>query len=190
MRRGDHEVPAPQPTGVGHGASPSAPRTRLPSTSSAFAQLSVEILLAGVGLRFRAHGGSMSPLLRDGDVVWVRPVEVASVRIGDVVLGSNETGRIVVHRVVGKGTGPTGSWFVLQGDQVARPDGLIPGAQIYGQVETIERGALQIDLHRPLMRALGRLAALRSRWNLSHNRWLRRASQWVGKLPGLSRYLA
>lgn len=135
----------------------------------------------------------MSPLLRDGDVVWVRPVEPGSVEVGDVVLcspGDSPPGRVVVHRVVRRRTLSGGLSFVVQGDRVAQPDGMIPGAQVYGRVAAIEREGRQIEMDRPLVRLLGRLAVLRSRWNLVRGRWARPARQLVRRLPGLSRYLA
>jgi signal peptidase len=159
-------------------------------TSAAFAELSAEILGAGNALRFRARGTSMLPLVRDGDVLLVAPVHPATARIGDLVLCSNAAGRIVVHRVTRKEVSPEGRWFTVQGDAAARPDGLIPGAQVYGRVTAIERGGANIDVDRPVMRMLGWLAALRSRWNLGCRPGLRLATRLVKRLPVFSRYLA
>jgi signal peptidase I len=159
-------------------------------TLADFAELSAEILGAGKALRFRARGDSMSPLVRDGDVLLVRPVDMAAVRVGDLVLCSSEGGRVVVHRVIRREVNQEGHWFTVQGDAVARPDGLIPGAQVYGRVVAIERGAARIELHRPVTRTLGWLAALRSRWNLGRGPGFRLATRLVKRLPVFSRYLA
>jgi hypothetical protein len=78
----------------------------------------------------------------------------------------------------------------VQGDAAARPDGLIPGAQVYGRVVAIERGAAHIDLDRPVTRMLGWLAALRSRWNLGRAPGFWLATRLVKRLPVFSRYLA
>ena len=43
--------------------------------TAAFAELSADLLKAGVGVRFRARGNSMAPLLRDGDALLVRWVD-------------------------------------------------------------------------------------------------------------------
>jgi signal peptidase I len=166
-----------------------ATRTSIPCTSAAFAELSADILRAGKALRFRATGASMQPLLRDGDVLLVRPLDPRAVRVGDVVLCSSEPGRIVVHRVLRRQAGPEGYRFTVQGDQVARPDGVIPEAQVYGRVATIERSGAYIDVSRPLMRMLGGYAVLRSRWNIGRGRRLRLAGRLVKRLPVLSRYL-
>jgi len=166
--------------------------TSIPCTSAAFAELSAEILRAGKALRFQARGSSMAPLVRDGDVLLVRPAEPVSLRVGDVVLcgiGDNQPGRMVAHRVLERWDGPDGARFMVQGDQVARTDGVIPAARVYGRVVAIERAGAHIDMDRPVVRWLGRLAVLRSRRNLGRGRWLWPARRLVKKLPGLSRYL-
>ena len=171
-------------------ATPVATRAAIPCTSSAFAELSAAILGAGVALRFRAQGTSMAPLVRDGDVLLVWPVDPGAVRAGDLVLCSTAPGRVVVHRVIRKEVCREGSRFTVQGDALSRPDGQIAEAQLHGRVRALERAGTQIDLDRPVMTALGRLAVLRSRWNLGREGRLRLARRLVKGLPGLSRYLA
>lgn len=161
----------------------------MPCTSAVFAELSAELLRAGLDLRFRARGASMLPLIRDGDVVLVRPVDPDAVRVGDVVLCSHAPGRVVVHRVVGKLARLEGMRYTVQGDQATRPDGLIPAAQVYGRITSIERAGATIAMDRPAMRALGWLAVLRSRWNVGRGEHLRLARRLVRQLPGLWKYL-
>ncbi len=143
-----------------------------------------------MSLRFQARGYSMHPLVRDGDILLVRPVEARELRTGDVVLAGIAPGRVVVHRVVRRQTGPDGAQLVLKGDQLALPDGLVPESQIFGRLATIERDGTHIAMDRPPVSWLSLLAALSSRWNLSHGKWF----QWLGRLlrrlPVLSRYLA
>lgn len=169
---------------------PAAPAASIQCTSTAFAQLSSEILRAGKDVRFRASGGSMSPLVRDGDVLMVRPAGPTSIRFGDVVLVTDDRGCLLVHRVVGRSAGPDGICFTVQGDQVSRPDGVIPATRVYGRVTAIERGSVSIDMNQPSLRVLGWAAALRSRWNRCHARPYRLAAGLVKKLPAFSRYVA
>jgi hypothetical protein len=171
-------------------ATPRAAPTRLPCTSAGFAELSAAILHSGVALRFRAQGGSMVPLVRDGDVVTVQPANPAQVRVGDLALCCTAADRVVVHRVIRKEAGGEGFRFVVQGDAVSQPDGWIPAAQLYGRVLALERDGTRIDVDRPLMRFLSALAVLRSRWNLGRGSRFRRARRLVKRLPGLSKYLA
>jgi len=162
----------------------------IPCSLAAFDGLSAGILRDGVAVRFRAHGASMAPLVRDGDVLLVRPVAASSLRVGDVVLCASGPGCVAAHRVVRMEDGAEGPCFTVQGDAVAQPDGVIPPAQIYGRVVAIERGGTSISLDRPAMRLFGRAAALRSRRNLARGARSRQARRLVKRLPVLNRYLA
>jgi len=167
------------PEGV---ARPTATPTSIPCTSAAFAELSAAILGAGASLRFRAHGSSMVPQLRDGDMLLVDPVDPGSVCVGDVILCCGEAGRILVHRVVRRMTGPDGYQFEIQGDQAARPDGVIPEERVYGRVVAIERGGGRIRLDRWGQRRLGWALAQCSRRSLGRWSWpIRRLAGLAGE---------
>lgn len=163
-------------------------------TSTDFAQLSAELLGAGTAVRFEAHGGSMSPLVRDGDMLTVRPADPGSIWLGDLVLATDEHGRPLVHRVIRRTTGREGVRFTVQGDQVSRPDGVIPATRVYGRVTAIERAGSTIEVNQPALRMLGWVAALRSRWGLNCRQGCSRpyqlAAQVLRKLPAFSKYLA
>lgn len=169
---------------------PGAAGGSIPCTLAAFEELSAEILRAGHALRFRAHGGSMWPLVRDGDVLLVLPADPAAVHTGDVVLCGNRPGRVVAHRVICVEGGPNGPLFTVQGDALAQPDGKIPPAQLYGRVVAIERGAARIAMDRPAMKLLGRAAVLRSARSLGRGPRFRAARALARRLPALSKYLA
>lgn len=53
---------------------------------------------AGATVKFTAHGNSMSPRIRDGDMVCVRPTQIAEVEQGDIVLAKVK-GRWYLHLV-------------------------------------------------------------------------------------------
>lgn len=42
----------------------------------------------------------MRPLVRDGDILRVQAVETRALRVSDVVLCTNNAGRVVIHRIV------------------------------------------------------------------------------------------
>jgi signal peptidase I len=167
-----------------------SPVTSIPCTSSEFAELAVALLQAGKALRFHARGTSMNPLVRDGDVLLVWPVDARSVRVGDIILGSSAPGQVVVHRVVRRLSASTGHSFVLQGDQAAQPDGLVAEALVYGKLVAIERDGAHLAVDGPAMRILSSLAVLRSRWRLGRSRWYPSVRRLLKKLPILSRYLS
>jgi signal peptidase I len=152
-------------------------RASLPCSSTVFAGLSADILQQGKSLRFRAHGARMQPLVRDGDCLLVQPVEAGQVRVGDVVLCSSQADHVVVHRVLRRQPGPQGYAFLVQGDQVAQPDGWIPQARVYGRVTALERAGITINMYRPLAKVLGWLAALRSLSRPARSRLSRLARQ-------------
>jgi signal peptidase len=108
--------------------------------------LAAEILEGGSALRFRAHGASMRPFIRDGDVIEVQPVGAAPIRRGDVVLCRNGGGRVVAHRVIQVGQESGRVAVVTQGDALARPDRLIFQEQVLGRVVAVERGGRRIRL--------------------------------------------
>ena len=92
------------------------------------------------------HGESMSPLLRECDVLEVEPGDGARVQVGDVVLldppGSEQ---LVVHRVIGR----TPAGVRTRGDNCPAPDRweLAPD-QVLGTVVAARRGQAVFAIHR------------------------------------------
>jgi len=101
------------------------------------------VLDKGVPFRFRANGYSMSPFIRDGDIVTVSPLFDAALHLGDVVaLSHPEIGRLVVHRVVG---GKDFS-YITKGDNASAEDGLVLREKILGLVTKVERNGEKVKL--------------------------------------------
>lgn len=118
------------------------------------AELLAEHLRNGHTLRFRARGGSMAPLIRDGSVLTVVPLD--RWRAGDV-LQCARGGNWVVHRLVSW----TDSHCVLRGDALQRADAPVPRADVLGRVTHVERRGRNrsVDgLRGRLCRALARLS--------------------------------
>ena len=106
------------------------------------------VLARGRSFRFRAKGWSMSPFIRDGDVITIAPSgrkPKAPVRgIGQVVaFVSPVNERLVVHRIIGRHQ----SRFLIQGDNLP---GLVADTvrldDILGRVVRIERGGKRVWL--------------------------------------------
>lgn len=99
------------------------------------------VLARGVPFRFRARGFSMSPLIKDGDVLTVAPRGEARLRPGDTVAFINPlTGKPAVHRIIRREQ----EFVVVKGDNVAEPDGLVPERDVLGIVTSVERGRKKI----------------------------------------------
>ena len=60
-----------------------------------------DILARGAEFRFRARGWSMSPFIRDGDVITISPRNKKKPAVGKVVAFLQpDSGRLVVHRII------------------------------------------------------------------------------------------
>ncbi|MEN6310919.1 MAG: S24/S26 family peptidase [Acidobacteriota bacterium] len=131
-----------------------------PLSGEALTELLRSVLAAGRPLRFRARGLSMSPFIKDGDVLTVRPLGGEAPRTGDIVAFIHpETGKAAVHRVV---RGKSGL-FSLKGDNSPLADGTVALEQILGTVCRVERSGKDIRLARS--RGAAVIAALsRSGW--------------------------
>jgi hypothetical protein len=111
-------------------------------SGAAFIALLRAVLDKGVSFRFRATGFSMSPFIRNGDVLTVFPLS-GRPRLGDVVaFVKQETGGLAIHRVVGTGAGHC----LIRGDNSSRDDGFVPEANILGCVTKVERSGKKILL--------------------------------------------
>ena len=109
----------------------------------ALVELLRAVLGKGAPFRFRVRGFSMSPFIKDGDVVTLSPLSVRSQRVGNVVAflypGS---GKLAIHRVVEK----KGDSSLIMGDSNPGPDGLIPEKNILGVVRKVERDGRRVYL--------------------------------------------
>ena len=91
----------------------------------------------GASVRFQAKGFSMSPFIRDGDVLTLSPLRNHLPQIGDTVAFiSPATESLLIHRVIGKRGGPR---FLLKGDNLPEDDGLVPLMNIVAHVLRVER---------------------------------------------------
>ncbi len=124
----------------------------------ALLELMRPVLEKGLPFRFCARGWSMSPFIRDGDVIQVQSLGKSLPHMGEVVAFIQPAAdRLVIHRVVGQ----KGGSYLLQGDNsLGTPDGLVPPEAVLGRVIRVERHG------HPVYSGLGlerRLIALLSR---------------------------
>ncbi|MGA7751397.1 MAG: C25 family cysteine peptidase [Candidatus Sulfotelmatobacter sp.] len=97
--------------------------------SKLFEQVIRELFGKGLSARFQARGASMSPAIRDGDVVEVTPVIVSKLRKDDIVLGKTNEG-FRLHRIVF--ADPERDVFITRGDCGLQNDPGLTGSQILG----------------------------------------------------------
>ena len=94
-----------------------------------------DLLGQGLTVRFQARGASMSPAIRDGEVVLVTPVIVNKLRKGDVVL-TRSTNAFRLHRIVI--ADHASDEFVTRGDCGQENDPPLKGAQVLGLAQAKE----------------------------------------------------
>ena len=134
--------------------------------SATFDRISVDLLKAGYALRFTAQGKSMSPLIREGDVVLIEPIGSQLPNLSEIVFFINQQGNLVLHRVLKRLKKDDKVFYLLKGDQVATADGIYEHAEIIGRLTAIERGGSILSIDKPAFKTLNWLAFLRSRTGL------------------------
>ena len=101
------------------------------------------VLGKGACFRFQGKGFSMSPFIKDGDVLTIASVRGGTPRFGDVVVFTHpNTGKLIIHRIIGKKAGS----YLTKGDNALEGDGLISKAAILGRVTKMERNGRYISL--------------------------------------------
>jgi signal peptidase I len=112
-------------------------------SGSALLELLQAVLEKEVPFRFRAKGLSMSPFIKDGDVVTVSPMSHATPRLGDVLAHIDpRTQKLVVHRVVGEEQ----DFVRLKGDNNVEAGDRVFEKDILGCVKKVERNGQQVFL--------------------------------------------
>ncbi len=129
-------------------------------SGSGLSTLMTACLEKGAGFRFRARGSSMTPFIRDGDILTVSGAPDIRPQVGDVAAVINPaTGTVIVHRIVRE----KGTAFCIKGDNCRHADGFFDKSTVTGVIVKAERHG------RPVRFGLGpekRMAALLSRTGL------------------------
>ncbi len=102
----------------------------------ALVELMRDAFSKGSSFRFQVKGFSMLPFIRDKDVLTISPFLPSSNGIGDPVAFIHpKTGNLVIHRLIAKHNNS----YIVKGDNIPNPDGLITRENILGHVANIER---------------------------------------------------
>ena len=119
-----------------------------------FAFIAQDVLGRGRALRFKAKGGSMSPFIRNGNVVEVVSVK-GKVNFGDIILYHSSYGNSIIHRVIQRNK----ESIITKGDSVPSSDQPIFSKQVLGRVVSIEKNGWRIRLDKPVGKLLNILLA-------------------------------
>ena len=118
-------------------------------------ELSAEILNQGSSFRFQARGTSMTPLIRQGDIITIQPVDLSDLRVGDVILFQTAFDKLVAHRIIDIGVENGQIQFVARGDAILGSGEKVHADMVLGQVVRIERGSRVMHLDMHYWRSLG-----------------------------------
>ncbi len=118
------------------------------------------VLEKNADFRFKATGHSMSPFIKNQDIVTISPLPINRPVVGDMVAASfGERKSIMVHRVIAKKQGK----FLIKGDNNKSQDGVFKQNQIVGLVSNVERNGMTVWFGQGY---LGRVIAILSKTGL------------------------
>ena len=134
--------------------------------AEAFRQLFINLLREGHVIRSLAVGASMSPSIKKGDLLVVKPLLLEEAEIGEIVAFRRDESQSVLttHRVIQKGEERDQRYIITKGDRNPYRDlPLVSSQELLGKVVGIERKGQVISLESPFYRVRGYLMA---RWSL------------------------
>jgi signal peptidase I len=135
---------------------------KLSLSSRQLEELMRGVLGKGASFRFRCMGFSMSPFIKDGDVLTIAPfpLQGSAPIFGDVVVFTHPfTKKLIIHRLIGKRAG----FYLTKGDNIPEVDDLISTTDILGHVKKVERNGKVISFGLGPERLL---IAFMTRWRL------------------------
>lgn len=90
----------------------------------------------GTSFRFKVKGFSMTPFIKDDDIVTISPLLSSVVRIGALVAFIHPSSKkLIIHRVIKRAEKD----YLLKGDNLPKADGWISREGLLGMVTRIER---------------------------------------------------
>ena len=116
------------------------------------------MLGCGKAFRFTARGYSMGRFVQDGDIITVAPFGMPPKTGMIVAFIRPKNHALTVHRILSI----TPEGYLIKGDNLSEPDGVIGGESLLGRVIRIERLGKSVSIFTPV----GRVIALLSRLNL------------------------
>ncbi|MGB8543199.1 MAG: signal peptidase I [Candidatus Acidiferrales bacterium] len=133
--------------------------------AGATSEISRKIRAQG-SLCLRVLGGSMTPWIRSGDLVFIKRFDFERVSVGDVILFERE-GRFFVHRMIGHAqsifAGEKVRRLITKGDALDGLDAPVSTEEFLGRATRVHRGRRHIDLESFSRIVFGRMVARFSR---------------------------
>ncbi len=108
--------------------------------SGDFSAVCGEVLRSARALTFRVHGVSMSPFLKDGDILTLQQVVLPELSAGDIVLYRSSEKLAHIHRILRISRHENRVIFSIRGDASCGPCELVAAEQVVAKVVEVRRG--------------------------------------------------
>jgi len=149
----------------------------------AFFELSNEVLRRRKKhICFRARGRSMSPFIRDGEIIEIVPIDIKKIKSGDIIFYRSNSKKLVIHRVIKRILENGKIVFITKGDFSPTFDQCIHSNNVLGKVVAVKKKNRIIRFDKGLMRLLNVLWAKVSPFNPWSYPPLRIVKQWVYRI--------
>ena len=129
--------------------------------AEAIRQLFINLLREGHVIRSLAVGASMSPSIKKGELLIVKPIALEEAEIGEIVAFRRDESQSVLttHRVIQKGKERGQRYIITKGDRNLYRDFPLSPQDVLGKVVGIEKKGQVIPLESPFYRIRGYLTA-------------------------------
>ncbi len=135
-----------------------------------------EAVRKGQALWFQVASGSMHPMLRVGEQVYIQPATADQLHVGEIA--AFEIGaELIIHRIVRRHLESGGIQLTEMSDVHLRP-GRVESAAVIGRVVAIRQGSRYIDLQHPIAQKCGRVTA-RARYRFHTMRFKNKLAQVI-----------
>lgn len=113
--------------------------TQSDNSNIQFTQIADDTLTNGHSLRFRALGSSMTPFIRNGDILTATPTNPNQLRIGEIIFYKTKGGNAIAHRILRIKQANNKLTFNTRGDASTGTYETVEQNQVLGKVTTINR---------------------------------------------------
>ncbi|MCS6804925.1 MAG: S24 family peptidase [Acidobacteriota bacterium] len=96
-------------------------------------------LMQSRSIQLKISGSAMRPMLDDGDIVVIDPIDPATVRVQDIVLVATASGTALIHRVVAIQEIEGALHALTRGDGSCHHDTPVPLNKVLGRVVAMQR---------------------------------------------------
>ncbi len=117
-----------------------------------FLEQARQMLSRGIPVSMRMSGSSMRPIIEDGDMVTIKPLDENPIKPGDIILYQTRFDTAVIHRVVRVDRAASERMVITRADSSNQPDIPVALHRVLGRVNLVERGGEPIKMNRPRRR--------------------------------------